>query len=269
MSIEVAAYTAIGREQMRKKFLLAAVVVITLSLTLGGCNKVSTTKASDAPSSAPLATIPPPPPPITNADWYRAVTSTYPESGVKDEGDGVTSFTACFGNGSKGCGDFAFGKRDAFRKLRHYTPQGSWLGKYTDQYVQTYIALPDCGDPIFFMQPRYFSHGSWLFLNRLSMLSDGELVLDQDLSQRKVNRERLPGGVQEDVSFVPTPDQLNALRNLPTATKIDIRLTGEKGYLTVKQSDVSKLRVDIAAALRMHDKLLLAVKDKHPASCSE
>ena len=248
--------------------LIRPLLILLLSLAASGCTKVSENKPPAARSSAPLAAVPPPPR-ITKADWYRAVVATYSESSVKDEGDGVTSFVACFGDGGKGCGDFAIGKRDAFRKLRHYMPQWSWPGQYTDQYVQTYISLPDCGDPIYFLKPRHFSQRGWLFLNRLSVLSDGELVFDQDLSTFKVDRERLPGGVEEEVSFVPTPAQFDALRKLATATKLSVRITGKKGYVTLKQSDVAKLRIDVASGLRMYDKLLLAVKDKHPSSCSE
>jgi hypothetical protein len=247
-----------------KMHLIRPLLILLLSLAASGCTKGSENKVH----AAPLTAVPPPPR-ITKTDWYRAVVATYSERRVKDEGDGVTSFVACFSDGGKECGDFATGKRDAFRKLRQYMPQWSWPGQYSDQYVQTYIALPDCGEPIYFLKPRYFSQTGSLSLNRLSILSDGELVFDQDLSAFKLERERLSGGVEEGVSFAPTPAQFDALRKLATATKLSVRITGEKGYVTLKASDVAKLKIDVAAGLRMYDKLLHAVKDQLPSSCSE
>lgn len=236
-----------------------------------GCSK-STPTESAAPTPSPMSALEPSPQAlvvrsITKSDWLGSIKGAYSVRGFKEEGDGVTSFVACFGGVGKDCGTMAFGKYDAFRKVSHYTPAGSQLGQHLPVYLQTYIALPDCAEPIFVLRARYFSQGGWIFLNRVSILADGELLLDHLLPALEVKKEVLPGGIEERVTVVATSAQLEALRKIVTAKKTSVRLTGDKGYSMLKEGDSVQFRKDTAEALLIFDRLAEASKGKLPVSC--
>ncbi len=211
----------------------------------------------------------------TAEDWKRALEASYVEEfSAKDEGDGITSSVAyCFGAESrpddlKECGDLMFVERDAFRRVRFFTPLNSKLySALGDRYVFSYIALVDCGLPKYVLRPHYFSKHDWLFLNRVTIMAEGEVVLDRDLSKLKARRDAESWGVDETVEFVATDEDLAALRRVAVASKVLIRLTGEKGYVATPPDYLARFSDDVRNALVAYDKLTAALKDYVPPSC--
>lgn len=137
--------------------------------------------AAPPPKHAPAIVTPP-----LSGNSFRAVLSrSYRETSSKDEGDGVTTFVASFPSSNS----IMFGKRDGFRKLTFFTSSTSRFAEYSSRNLAMYISVRDCKAPVLFMEARIFSPVGWVFLNRVGVLADGELALDQSLTDLKAQRE--------------------------------------------------------------------------------
>jgi hypothetical protein len=260
---------------------LSALILVAAMAALTGCQQKSSSTESATSAAAPDVTPSGETLPTrlrrlsTAEDWKRALEASYVEEfSAKDEGDGITSSVAyCFGAESrpddlKECGDLMFVERDAFRRVRFFTPLNSKLySALGDRYVFSYIALVDCGLPKYVLRPHYFSKHDWLFLNRVTIMAEGEVVLDRDLSKLKARRDAESWGVDETVEFVATDEDLAALRRVAVASKVLIRLTGEKGYVATPPDYLARFSDDVRNALVAYDKLTAALKDYVPPSC--
>ena len=231
------------------------VVAVLAVFALGGCSKPAAQAASEssgAPSASVVAGAQAAPPP-TMADWTRALGSVYQEKRRKDEKDGVTSFLAYFEfpPASKRLPHaLAFGRRDAFRNLRFYTPG---VQMEIDTSLETYISLRDGKLPVMVMKPFYFGPNGWLFMEQVAVMVDGEVVFSRDFKNIRVDTDQLPGGVTEQYDFVATPDDIEGLRKIHPNSKIVIRISGKKGYVTVDKFMTGQFRDNIQDALRMYD----------------
>ena len=207
---------------------------------------VATSGISAQPDKSEEGPITPPP----DGNSFQAVLArSYVERSTKDEGDGVTSFMASFPSLP---GNPMFGKRESLRKLTFFTTTGSTFGKYSDRSVTFYLAVKDCRAPVIFVEPRVLSH-SGIFLNRVSILADGELSLDQPLGDFKAQRETYPGGVEETIPFILTDAQLSKLRSLSDARTVVVRLTGEKGHVTLDARATKDFKSDVGDVLHAYD----------------
>ena len=256
---------------MSERNLLTALLV---AISLSGCQRPSQEPPGSPAVPAAPATNVPLQPPVTLQDWQAAVASTYTEWDRKNLGDGVSEFYACFGErDEKGkCPGLAFaGKRDAFRKLTHLTPLGtSWQRLAADQYLGSYIALADCQPPSYFLKVQYQrTGGSWLFINKVAVLADGNVVLERDFSDayNQVERDVLPNAVKEDYHFIASPDQRQALFKLRDSKELAVRITGQKGYVSLKPDQLKTLRADVEAMRLALDKIAAATKGKMPEKC--
>lgn len=242
-------------------------VMVTLA-ALAGCDKPANTTGAPA-ATAPVAA---PPPNITAQDWTAAVAGAYVASKKESKDDGITEFLACFddvSSGSAKCNMFMFGKRDAFRKVTHFTPAWTQLaGSGGAPYVGSYLAVPDCKEPVVFIASHFWGR-SWLFMSKVAVMVDGELVLERDFKDQhsSVRREIYPGGVEEDFHFVANPQDRAGLAKLVPAKELAVRISGDKGYVTVGRNDLGHMRQDADAVQHAFDKLMKAVDGKIPANC--
>lgn len=244
-----------------------------LTASLSGCQPASETpNAVTANNTSATAPALPPIPPVTLADWRAALTSTYTVSDIKDKGDGITEFMACFTErtaGNKCPGGLFFGRRDSFRRLTHFTPTASQLARYIpDPYVQTYLAVKDCEAPTYFLAPKIFSRDSWLFIKEVAILADGEIVLQQDFSSLKVRRDTYPGGIEEEVHFAATPEQRRAMARLPGVATLSVRITGERGFLSLKNMQLSSVREEAKLMSAAFEKVSAALEGRRPVNCT-
>lgn len=221
--------------------------IAVLVLFLCGCDN------KGAPLAQPAA-IPPQTVHVSTPDeWKAALLSTYTERDVKDKGDGVTTFTAVF----KSAGEpvrVAFGSRDAFRKLRFYIP-GIYADLDIGPYLKTYISLSDNGSPLLFLAPYYFGKNGWLFMSKVSVMVDGDVVLERDFQGKQVNRNAHGYGVEERYDFIASDDDIAALRKISSSSKVLIRLTGSKGYVNLGGADDKNVQREIIDALAIYDRM--------------
>jgi hypothetical protein len=95
---------------------------------------------------------------------------------------------------------------------------------------------------------------------------DGDVILDQDLDVKSAGREVFPGGVQEHTDFIANKDQIEALRHIKPDSKVVIRITGTRGYMTLGKSDTATVKSKIIEVVRVYDSIQGAVKDMIPPS---
>lgn len=244
---------------------LPVIFFTALFLTITGCGDKSAEK-----TPIPIEiTQAPKRPQVTLEDWKKAVEATHEKLKVKDTGDGIESFTACFEptpEKKKKCTNFALGERDKFKKITFYTAGVSLM---VGKEISAYVSLPDNDKPALFLTPSVFSRTSWLFMKKLSIMVDGEVVLEQDLSNLKADREVFPGGVEEAVHFIAAPKQIDELRKINEETKFIIRITGEKGYVTLNDLELSAAKKTLINAVNIYDRLNNAVHDKIPTAKQE
>lgn len=237
------------------------VVAVLAVFALGGCSKPAAQAASEAPAApaASVVAVAQAGPPPTMADWTRALGSVYKEMQRKDEKDGITSFLAYFEfpPASKRIPRaLAFGRRDAFRNLRFYTPG---VQMEIDTSLETYISLRDGKLPVLVMKPFYFGPNGWLFMEQVAVMVDGEVVFTRDFRNYRVDTDQLPGGVTEQYDFIATPEDIEGLRKIHPDSKIVIRISGKKGYVTVDKFMTKQFHDNIQDALRMYDAITAAL----------
>ncbi|TAG25045.1 MAG: hypothetical protein EAZ37_14210 [Burkholderiales bacterium] len=216
---------------------------------------------------------------VTAEDWQRVLAASQVVTSLKDEGEGITSWFACFresepdlSTNKKICLNKSFAKRDVFRKMYFFksginsaipSTVSGW------NYVISYISLPDNKLPKLMLSPRYFSKDGWLFMSRVSVLADNELIFDRTFEKLDVDRTNESYGVEEIIHLVITDDEIKSLRKLAAANSISIRLTGDKGHVSVSQKAVKGFKEEIANILFVYDRLHKNLKDVIPAPKSE
>lgn len=219
-------------------------------------------------AAEPVVNAPPAPPPLTKADWQKGFKNSFVESQLKVSDDGMSEFVGCFFNVLEKCGTFTFGSRDAVRGITFFQPASSRRNEFYGTYVPTYISLPDCEKPTLLMKVLHQSKNGWLFVNRVSVLADNNLLLDHEFSAGEVDRQNFSYGITEVVNWITSDAEIHALRKVPGAQTLIIRITGSKGYVTIEKSRVADFRKDIEEVLAVYDKLQTELSDKIPATCT-
>lgn len=253
---------------MRKFITLAAVTV-----GVAACNKPADTTTTAAAPEKVVATPDVKPKEVGPADWRAGLEAAYKDSKRETKKEGVTTFNACFDDTPRDdgkCETLLLGQRDAFRKLTHLTPFHSKIRRISpSNYVQTYIAIADCEMPAVFISPNYSSRDSWIFMNKVAALVDGELTLERDFSsvQSAVARDTFPGGVNEEYQFIATKDEFAGWLKVRDGKDVAIRLTGSKGYVSLDAQAIKDIRSDLATLHPALEKLTKALTGKIPPSC--
>lgn len=229
-------------------------------LILAGCSESPAPQKMNQPTPSTVVRAP------TPGEWKAALLGTYEESKVRDQGDGVTNFMAKFAGVPAGIDPQAMGTRDAFRKLRIYHA-GFSVNVVTG--VKAYISVPDNERAILFLSPYYWGKDGWLFMNKISIMVDGDVIFEKDL--KDVSRETQGVGVSERADFIINSAEISALRAINNATSVIVRLSGDKGYVNLTkgkkkgQIDSNGYFVsDIQSAIAIYDVIELAIKEHCP-----
>lgn len=230
------------------------------ALAISGCqNQEETERPASAASTAAAPAPPATPPAATRAQWLAAAKGTYVTTNSKTDGDGVTEFSACFPAIGEKCPPFMRGKRDAFRKLTIFTPAKSLWNRYGAQgHVVPYFSVLDCGPPVLLINPTY-SASSWLFMEKVAFMADGEVVLEREFQSWDGSRETVRDGVMESIHWAVDPVDLVKVRALLDGKTIIIRLTGQKGYVSMDKSRTADFMIDLARTLKAMDSMSAAL----------
>lgn len=134
-------------------------------------------------------------------------------------------------------------------------------------YVGMYLTIIECKQPILIFEPVVNLDG-WLFMNKISVMVNGAVLIEQDLAREDVERDTVPGGIRERGFWKLEPDSINALRTIASSDKAIIRLTGEKGFVTLKKDQELDFRKDLREILVAIDKMQAAFAAAGGFECS-
>lgn len=244
---------------MNRAFFPVAMMVLSI---VAGCEK-QVPKASptdEANSGSVNATIPTPPkPPYTEKEWRRDFLSSFNASKQKSDGDGVSTYSACFEPIGDKCNLSMSGKRDGFRKVDHLTPvMTAWQEfqvKYpnkgrTAAFVDLRVVARQCGEAVVVLNPTLNAR-KWLFMNRIGFMAEGDVVYEQEAPPQGVKRDVDDDRVWEGWSFKLEREDYTKLNQFALAKEKVIRLSGEKGYFTLEKGAVEVFAKDIQEAVKV------------------
>ena len=218
---------------------------------LQGCGKQEVVSHTSATPQEVIAE-PPPKPAYSNEDWRRDFTSAFVQSNEKTDSEGITNYRACFLPSGEKCGIFLSGMKDGFRKVDHLTPpMTAWHEtsvKYTTKsgsaLIDMRVVAQQCTEAVAVLNPTLHAK-SWLFMNKVAFMADGDVVYEQDAPSQGVKRDAEDGRVMENWSLKLEPVDYEKLQKFATAKSQVIRVTGDKGYTTLSKESVDVFSKDV------------------------
>lgn len=245
-------------------------LVTILSVFVSSCED----KKEDATQKNQVQ-APPPNAKFEKDEWIKAFKSTFSESDVRVNDDGVKSYRACFleenESDKKECKTGIEGKHDGFRKIDHLTPPKTAWEVATKEYsknsfIGIYIAARECNAPLIFLAPVVKKNG-WLFMNQISLMADGDLVIDKRIDTNSVEQNIIRGSSIEEISHVALNEKdIESFERFMKAEKQIIRITGKDNkYLTFNENDLS---LDGRVVLEVYKKIQSSLKTAGGPVCS-
>lgn len=238
---------------------------VGLVLALLGCNRAGDTRTTSAPEPEPSPVVRT----YSLALWNEALEKTFSKTAAKSD-NGVEDFIACFERESPTkCSVGANGVRDPFKKATRFIALYSHIDRLfpIETTVLFHVHLDDCQAPRLAMRPRYLG-SKWIFLNEFAILADGQIVLEHklpDVQRDTLTRARVE--VTEVGGFILSDPEIAALRRVVSAKEVVVRLTGEKGYVTVHKDRLKQVIADAESQLFIYDKLTTALSGVSGTPC--
>lgn len=191
----------------------------------------------------------------------------------KTDENGVTEFFACFGKSLPTCDLHATGRRDGFRKVQFFTDPGltwdesgaEYEGPAGKPFLSAYVSLRDCRPPHLILKPVYRGV-KWLFVEQISVMSNGTIILERALKAGDVNRETSQAGVIETAHLILDEREVEGLRKAIGGQQVLIRMTGQKGYVGIEKKATTQFAQGFLRTLKMHDAILGATSKLGPVS---
>lgn len=181
--------------------------------------------------------------------WEQALTQVFTARDQSTNNEGVTKFTACF---DPDCGMRMRAQRDAFRKLRHFF--GEEKSKVSlASTANAYVALSDCERPNLFLTTLMVRRGDWLFMKKLAIMADGEVVFERD--NLNTHRDNTSGWVLESADLPVLPREVSGLQKVTGAGELIVRLTGDRGYETLGKVATQEFRGSLAKSMDAYQRL--------------
>lgn len=235
-------------------------ILVGFVMAVAGCGEKD--GHQNSPIQTPMAAQPVKPPPYTKERWREDFLKPFHISGAEVKEDGMTDYSACQASKwttADKCkhGYFAFGQRDAFRKLDHLTPTWTHIDKIFNEEstIGIYIAAPECKPAGILIAPAVNERGGWLFMKNVSLLADGDLVFEKSFEMHSVTRDNDAKWIHERIDLLLTEADLAQLRKYSSAERQAARITGEKGYIALSKKALDHFNKDVAVTLQMYDEI--------------
>lgn len=238
-------------------------ITLFLLLLIVGCSKGDGAKAVAATPE-----VKQPAPHIATLDeWTSALKGAYKEGQTKDKGDGISTSAAIFFDENQKEIARSGVERDTFRQLRIFD-QPYFSGDFRNiSPLLPYVSVIDGKKPSVLISAHYEGR-KWLNMNKVSIMADGEIVLEKELSSQEVKRNVNDGLVNEDATFIASNEDIQALRKITSTSKVLVRYTGDNTYFSLKtekgrdQNDIFKgMMIEY---LYIYDTLTKAVEGHTP-----
>ncbi len=194
---------------------------------------------------------------VSKQAWDAALATALEQREPNVGADGVTKFKACVKD-ANGCTLQLPGSRDALRKvLWVYASEANSKGPPKKTRVDAYVALQDCGLPTVFISPFFVREGDWLFLKSITAAVGEKTVLSQPIDNAK--RDNTSGWVMEWADLALPNAALPDLEAASSADALIVRLTGDRGYITLDADRTRTFRASLAEVLAAHARIHKAV----------
>jgi hypothetical protein len=179
----------------------------------------------------------------------------YAEADVRDEGNGRRRSVACFvAAGAGKCDLAAVVNHDAFKRSYTFTPLQTFLAT-GGTGLSSRIELAEGGAPRLMLEV-FYSEGTWLFMDRVSVLAGGTLALDRPLPAGQVRRLVLNAyQLLEGAAFEASPEEIESLRKIGSGSVMG-RLSGQRGAHPIPDQAITLFRDDLQISLRIRDHLV-------------
>lgn len=236
-------------------------VIIAAAIALVGCNsdvaqKTENEQVQESASEVVQKNV------YIEEDWKRDFQSAFELSNRKTDEDGISKYHACFDRQGEKCPVFFSGVRDGFRKVDHLTPLETSLIEFDVKYglnnrgpafVDMRVVAPTCKEAWVVLNPTLYAK-EWLFMNTIALMADGDVVYEFEAPDvNSIKRDVDGNRIVENWTFLLKANEYDRLRKFSRAESKIIRITGQKGYMTLPKETVDVFAKDIVSVINAAD----------------
>lgn len=207
----------------------------------------------------------PPAPTFGVEDWRKVVAESYTAKNEKPDDDGRIDYFVCAVPSADGKCSYTFsGLRDGFNKVDIWSSPminvSSLVGNIS--HVDLSVVLMECQPAMIVMTPKYVSDQKLLLMNKVALMADGEVVFEREIETLKVQRDQEFDQFKEFWRIPVEANDYAALERFAASKNKVARISGNKGFMTLKKDVVGALSFDmpgmIAATRTINERLASA-----------
>ncbi len=249
------------------------VMVVMLALLMAACGSGSSDNAAKNPSQEKVKT------PYTANEWRRDFLSSFRVLDEKPTNDdGIKEYRACFEPKEESCGKTLFGQYDGFNKFDRLDLPGNELREMASRYAvykKPYelallgrVVAPECSKAFVQINPKLYAK-NWMFLEKISMMADGNVVFEKTVESNSIKRQTTEDGLLENWGFLLQSEDIGNLERFIKSDHKLIRVTGQKGFISVPKDDVDSFSRDLASLLTVTQQINSAVEKGGGPQCAK
>ncbi len=240
------------------------VMVVMLALLMAGCGNSSSDNVAKNSSEEKVKT------PYTANEWRRDFLSGFRVSDEKPTNeDGIKEYKACFKPKEESCENTWFGQHDGFNKFDLLDIPANELRDMASRYAvykKPYglallgrVVAPECSKAFVQINPKLYAK-NWLFLEKISMMADGNVVFEKTVESNSIKRQSTEDGLIENWVFLLQSEDIGNLERFIKSDHKLIRVTAQKGFISVPKDDVDSFSSDLASLLTVTQQINRAVE---------
>ncbi|WP_417285331.1 hypothetical protein [Comamonas sp.] len=226
-----------------KKTLFVALVFNVLLL---GCSESS--GGSSVSNSVANEVQLQPAPKFGVEDWRKIVSESYVAENKKTDDDGRVDYSVCAIPKADGkCSFYFSGLRDNFNKVDIWSSPmigaSSTVGLIS--HLDLLMVLSECQSVVIVLTPQYVSDRKLLMMNKVALMADGEVVFEREIDTLQVQRSHEFDQFKEYWRIPIEPTDFAALERFAASKQKVARLSGDKGFVTLKKDVVGAFAFDL------------------------
>ena len=164
-------------------------------------------------------------------------------------------FDACFLQDDD-CVAHSSAYRDVFRGVTYYyAPSRQSIAKNN---VLFYLSLKDGQRPQIVMRVIYFGE-DWLYLKHISLLADGKVVYQQDISPDQSQRQAVTGSQLYEFGDILMIDNRDVIEQIANAGAVALKMSGKGGEAYLDERMLVNMQLQAGEILLMYDLLENAI----------
>lgn len=221
-------------------------VALVFNVLLLGCSDSS--GGSSASNSVANEVKLQPAPKFGVEDWRKVVSESYLAKDEKHDDDGRVDYSVCaMPRTDGGCSFYFSGLRDNFNKVDIWSSPmigvSSMVGLLS--HLDLLVVLSECQPAVIVLTPQYVSDQKLLLMNKVALMADGEVVYEREVGTLQVQRNHEFDQFKEYWRIPIEPADFDALERFAASKNKVARLSGDKGFVTLKKDVVGALAFDL------------------------